>query len=176
MVAVCFSQPAGPILMKFLSLTSEQLAQLDAALQGTPCSGRYFKRIQSIRLNAQGYALPTISQLLEVHYNSVYHWIRRYEDQGLEGLRDQPQSGRPRRLDEADRASVEAWVKETPNQPKTVLAHIEQELDKTIHRNTLKRALKRWDYTYRRARASLHSKQNKTAVAEKKRNSTPSNA
>lgn len=161
--------------MKFLSLTSDQLAELDAALQGTPCSGRYFKRIQSIKLNAQGYALPTISQLLEVHYNSVYHWILRYENQGLAGLCDQPKSGRPRRLNETDQAVVEAWVKETPNQPKTVLAHIEQELDKTIHRNTLKRALKRWDYTYRRARTSLHSKQDPTAVTAKKRNSASSN-
>ena len=162
--------------MKFLSLTSQQLAELDSALQGAPCSGRYFKRIQSIKLNAQGYALPTISQLLEVHYNSVYHWILRYENQGLAGLGDQPKSGRPRRLNETDQAVVEAWVKATPNQPKTVLAHIEQELDKTIHRNTLKRALKRWNYTYRRARTSLHSKQDPTAVAQKKRNSASSNA
>lgn len=160
--------------MKFLSLTSNQLAELDAALQGTPCSGRYFKRIQSIKLNAQGYSLPTISQLLEVHYNSVYHWILRYEHHGIEGLLDQPKSGRPHRLNETDQASIEAWVKETPNQPKTVLARIEQELDKTIHRNTLKRSLKRWDYTYRRARTSLHAKQDDTAVAEKKRNSKSS--
>ena len=162
--------------MKFLSLTSDQLAELDAALQGTPCSGRYFKRIQSIKLNAQGYGLPTISQLLEVHYNSVYHWMLRYETQGLKGLRDHPKSGRPRRLAAVDQALVEAWVKETPNQPKTVLAHIEQVLDKTIHRNTLKRALKRWDYTYRRARTSLHSKQDPTAVAAKKKSSMASSA
>ena len=160
--------------MKFLSLTPDQLAELDAALQGSPCSGRYFKRIQSIKLNAQGYSIPTISQLLEVHYNSVYHWLLRYENQGLEGLGDQPKSGRPRQLSEADQPLIEAWVEETPNQPKTVLARIEQELDKTIHRNTLKRALKRWDYTYRRARASLHSKQNDPAVASKKKKSKPS--
>jgi transposase len=155
--------------MKFLSLTPDQFAELDAALQGTPCSGRYFKRIQSIKLNAQGYSIPRISQLLDVHYNSVYHWLLRYENQGIEGLRDQPKSGCPRRLSETDQPLIEAWVKETPNQPKTVLARIEQELDKTIHRNTLKRALKRWDYTYRRARTSLHSKQDDIAVAKKKR-------
>ena len=159
--------------MKFLSLTPKQWAELDASLQGSPCSGRYFKRIQSIKLNAQGYSLPTIRQLLDVHYNSVYQWIRRYENQGIEGLRDQPKSGRPRRLNEADQPLIEAWIKETPNQPKTVLARIEQELDKTIHRNTLKRTLKRWDYTYRRARTSLHSKQDDTAVAHKKRNPYP---
>ena len=160
--------------MKCLSLTPTQRAELDAALQGSPCSGRYFKRIQSIKLNAQGYSLPTISQLLDVHYNSVYQWIRRYETRGIEGLRDQPKSGRPRRLSAADQPVIEAWVNETPNQPKTVLARIEQELNKTIHRNTLKRALKRWDYTYRRARTSLHAKQDDTAVAKKKRNSKSS--
>jgi transposase len=87
---------------KYLSLTSEQLDELDAALRGTPCSGQYFKRIQSIKLNAQQYSIPAIRQILDVHYNSVYHWIRHYEAEGIDGLRDQPKSGRPSLLGEED--------------------------------------------------------------------------
>ena len=160
--------------MKYLSLTPEQFDELDAALRGTPCSGQYFKRIQSVKLNAQEYSISTISQLLDVHYNTVYRWIGRYEAEGIDGLRDQPKSGRPSLLDEADRPSIEVWVKECPNQPKTILARIEDELDKTISRSTLKRALKQWGYSYHRARASLRSKRDKTAFAEKKRHSKPS--
>ena len=134
--------------LKFLSLTPEQLDELDAALRGTPCSGQYFKRIQSVKLNAQQYTLSTISQILDVHYNSVYHWIRHYEAAGIDGLRDQPKSGRPPLLGEADQPLIEAWVQETPNQPKTILARIEQELGKTISRSTLKRTLKQWGYSW----------------------------
>ena len=160
--------------MKFLSLTPEQLDELDASLRGTPCSGQYFKRIQSVKLNAQQYSISTIRHILDVHYNSVYNWIRCYEAEGIDGLRDQPKSGRPPLLEEADRASIEAWVKETPNQPKTLLARIEQELGKTISRSTLKRTLKQWGYSYHRARTSLRSKRDETAFAEKKKNSKSS--
>ena len=162
--------------MRFLTLTPEQLDELDAALGGTPCSGQYFKRIQSVKLNAQQYSISAISHIVDVHYNSVYRWIRQYEAQGIEGLRDQPKSGRPSLLKEADRPSIEAWVEETPNQPKTILARIEQELDKTISRSTLKRRLKQWGYSYHRARTSLRSKRDKTAFAEKKKNSKSSKA
>lgn len=160
--------------MKYLSLTPEQFDELDAVLSGPPCRGPYFKRIQSVKLNAQQYSISAISQILEVHYNTVYRWIRRYEAEGLEGLRDQPKSGRPSLLGEADRPSIEAWVEEIPNQPKTLLARIEQELDKTISRSTLKRTLKQWGYSYHRARTSLRSKRDETAFAEKKKNSTSS--
>ena len=132
------------MFMKYLSLTPEQLDELDAVLSGPPCRGQYFKRIQSVKLNAQQYSISAISHLLEVHYNTVYRWICRYEAEGIEGLRDQPKSGRPSLLGEADRPSIEAWVEEIPNQPKTVLARIEQELDKTVSRSTLKRTLKQW--------------------------------
>jgi transposase len=162
--------------MRTLSLTSDQFDELDAALHGPPCNGPYFKRIQSVKLNAQQYSISTISRLLDVHYNTVYRWICRYEAEGIDGLRDQPKSGRPSRLGEEDRPSIEAWVKEAPNQPKTILARIEQELDKTVSRSTLKRALKRWGYSYHRARTSLHSKRDKTAFAEKKTNSKSSKA
>jgi len=161
---------------KYLSLTSEQFDELDAALRGTPCRGQYFKRIQSIKLNAQQYSIPAISQILDVHYNSVYHWIRHYEAEGIDGLRDQPKSGRPSLLGEEDQPSIEAWVNETPNQPKTILARIEQELGKTISRSTLKRTLKQWGYSYHRARTSLRSKRDETAFAEKKKNSNSSRA
>jgi len=73
--------------MKYLSLTSDQWTELEAALQGLANRGRYFKRLQSIKLNAQGYSLPTIRPLLDVHYNSVYQWIGRYEAEGLAGRR-----------------------------------------------------------------------------------------
>ena len=162
------------MFMKYLSLTPEQLDELDAAVRGTPCSGQYFKRIQSIKLNAQQYSISAISDILDVHYNTVYRWIGRYEAQGIEGLLDQPKSGRPSLLGKEDQPSIEAWVEETPNQPKTILAHIEQELDKTISRSTLKRTLKQWGYSYHRARTSLRSKRDETAFAEKKKNSKSS--
>ncbi len=107
--------------------------------------------------------------MLEVHYNSVHTWITRYEKQGVAGLKDRPISGRPPILTAADQQQVEQFIRETPQQPKVVLAKVESELGKSISRDTLRRTLKSLDHTYRRVKKSLRSKRNNQKFEEKKR-------
>ena len=159
--------------MKFVSLEPEQRSALDAMMQSKECNHRTFKRLQSVQLSAQGYSIPQISTLLEVHYNSVYHWITAYEKEGIAGLKDQPISGRPPLLTEADRHQVEHFIRVTPQQPKVVLAKVESELGKSISRDTLRRTLKSLDHTYRRVKKSLRSKRDAPAFEGKKKRSKP---
>ena len=138
-------------------------------MQSKACDKRTFKRIQSVKLNAKGYSIPQISGLLDVHYNSVYIWITQYEKEGVAGLKDHPISGRPPILTEADKQLVEKLIRETPQQPKVVLAKVESELGKSISRDTLKRTLKSLNRTYRRVKKSLRSKRDDQEFEEKKR-------
>ena len=154
--------------MKFISLNPEQLSELDAMMQSKACDKRTFKRLQSVKLNAKGYSIPQISGLLDVHYNSVYNWITQYEKEGVAGLKDHPISGRPPILTEADKQLVEKLIRETPQQPKVVLAKVESELGKSISRDTLKRTLKSLNHTYRRVKKSLRSKRDDQEFEEKK--------
>ena len=78
-------------------------------------------------------------------------------------------SGRPPILTEKDKDRVEAFIQETPQQPKVVLARVETELGKTISRDTLRRVLKGLDHTYRRVRKSLRSKRDDQEFEAKKR-------
>ena len=135
--------------MKFVSLEPEHRSAIDALMQSKDCNHRTFKRLQSVKLNAQGYSIPQISTLLEVHYNSVYHWITAYEKEGIAGLKDQPISGRPTILTAADKQRVEEFIQETPQQPKVVLAKVESQLGKSISRDTLRRTLKSLDHNHR---------------------------
>lgn len=159
--------------MIYLSLNPEQVSELNTVMQSKDCDKRYFKRLQSVKLNAKGYSIPEISALLEVHYNSVYNWITRYKKDGVTSLKDTPPSGRPPLLTEADKPLVEAFVSAHPRQPKAVLARVEKELGKTISPDTLRRALKSMDHTYRRVKKSLHSKRDEQAFAAKKKSSKP---
>jgi transposase len=159
--------------MKFVSLEPEDRSAIDALMPSKDCNHRTFKRLQSVKLNAQGYSIPQISTLLEVHYNSVYHWITTYEKEGIAGLKDQPISGRPPLLSEADRHQVKHFIRATPQQPKVVLAKVESELGKSISRDTLRRTLKSLDHTYRRVKKSLRSKRNDAAFEGKKKSSKP---
>ena len=159
--------------MKFVSLSREQLSELDAVMRSKGCDKRTFKRLQSIKLNATGYSILQIIDLLGVHYKSAYNWISRYEKEGVAGLKDKPKSGRPPILTEKDKDRVEAFIQETPQQPKVVLARVETELGKTISRDTLRRVLKGLDHTYRRVRKSLRSKRDDQEFEAKKKRSKP---
>ncbi len=159
--------------MKFVSLSPDQLSELDAVMQSKDCDKRSFKRLQSIKLNARGYSILQVSELLEVHYNSAYNWITRYEKEGVAGLQDKPKSGRPTILTEEDKERVEEFIKETPQQPKVVLARVEAELHKSISRDTLRRVLKGLDHTYRRVKKSLRSKRDAQEFEAKKKRSRP---
>ncbi len=157
--------------MKYVSLEREQLSAIDAMMQSKECDKRYFKRLQSVKLNARGYSIPKISGLLEVHYNSVYNWITQYEKEGVAGLKDRPIRGRPPILTESDKQQVEEFTLKTPHQPKVILARIEAELGKTISRDTLKRTLKSLGHTYRRVKKSLRSKRDDQKFEAKKKRS-----
>ena len=157
--------------MKFVSLSREQLSELNGVMRSKDCDKRTFKRLQSIKLNATGYSIVQISDLLEVHYKSAYNWISRYEKEGVEGLKDKSKSGRPPILTEADKHRVEEFIKETPQQPKVVLARVEAELHKSISRDTLRRVLKGLDHTYRRVKKSLRSKRDDQDFEAKKKRS-----
>lgn len=129
--------------MKQVRLTKQQRQQLKQAMKGKHLSGRYLKRLQSIRLNDRGYQVTRISELLEAHYNSVRNWLKRYEQGGLAALAEKPREGRPRLLNEEQEAQVRAWVEEEPRQLKRVRAKVASEFEQSISVDTLKGTLKR---------------------------------
>jgi len=56
---------------------------------------RVVRRAQMIRLSAAGVTAPEIAALWEVNDQTVRRVIRRFETEGLAGLRDRPRQGRP---------------------------------------------------------------------------------
>jgi transposase len=129
--------------MKQLSLNVEQQRELEEAMKSKNTSGRYLKRLQSIKLNSRGYAIASISELLEVHYNSVYNWLKRYEQGGLPALAEKPRSGRPKLLSDEQEEQVRDWVDEEPRRLKQVLGKVEASFAVKLSQDTLKRILKR---------------------------------
>jgi transposase len=129
--------------MKQLHLTAQQRQELEQAMKAKHLSGRYLKRLQSIRLNDRGYQMTSISEVLEVHYNSVRNWFKRYEQGGVAALAEKPREGRPRILNDEQEAQVRAWVNEEPRLLKRVLAKVASEFEQSVSVDTLKRTLKR---------------------------------
>lgn len=52
-------------------------------------------RCQMILLSAGGHSTAEIAELTLFDENTVLYWFNRYETDGIAGLEDRPQSGRP---------------------------------------------------------------------------------
>ena len=59
------------------------------------------ERARIVLLTSKGMSVIQVSERLQVTRPTVYKWRERYEETGVEGLQDQPRSGRPTQLTEA---------------------------------------------------------------------------
>ena len=61
-------------------------------------NARVCRRLLALRQLALGHSIEQASQVSLVSVSQIYNWIRRYEEQGIEGMRDRPRCGAPQRL------------------------------------------------------------------------------
>jgi transposase len=95
-----------------LELTAGQRSALEAAAAVERRVGRW-KRYRAIVLLAEQ-APETVAAALGCARASVYSWAAAWRRRGLEGLRERPRGGRPRRLAGAGEATLEALLASDP--------------------------------------------------------------
>ena len=156
--------------MKYLNVSKSEIIDLFKILGKDP-SAQNFQRAQAIRLSSKGHSIKEISEMLDVHYNSAYNWVTKYQIEGFRGLLDKPRSGRPRKISDSEMGIVEAIVNEEPRRIIVSLPKIEKQLGAKVSLWTVQRALKRNNYSYKRTRKSLKDKRNEKEFNIKK-NST----
>lgn len=82
---------------------SEESDRTLQELRVAPRVAQHIKdRAHMVRLNAQGWNVPAISEIFECQEQTVRETLRRWEKGGLGGLWDTPGRGMKRRWDEAD--------------------------------------------------------------------------
>lgn len=129
--------------MKRIELSQDERKELQDAINSRQVTGRRLKRLQSVLFNDQGHSMSAISTLLDVHYNSVCNWLKRYKQGGVAALEEKLREGRPKLLSEAQEAQVRAWVEDEPRHLKRVVAKVETTFGVELSIDTLKRVLKR---------------------------------
>jgi transposase len=60
---------------------------------------RVARRLHAIQLNLDGHSGPEIARILSVHRANVSLWLRRWQEDGLEGVLEGHREGRPPELD-----------------------------------------------------------------------------
>ena len=106
--------------MKYVQpLTPEQRDLLDRTMR-SDASFRARTRAHSLLLSSQGKTITDIAQTYQVHRVTVSSWITNWEDLGVQGLYDQPRSGRPRKLNPEEQEIAIQYHKEEPRSLKNV--------------------------------------------------------
>lgn len=91
-----------------IELTLEERAELERRANAHTSTVRAARRARIILLCADGLALRRIAAVVEMDQHQVGRWRRRFLAHRLDGLVDQPRSGRPRRLGHDERMEMAA--------------------------------------------------------------------
>lgn len=67
-------------------------------------------RMRIVVLALQGKTAKQISEVVFYSHRSVQSWIKRYNSGGVKALKDQPRSGRPKKLNKAQERRVRKFV------------------------------------------------------------------
>ena len=128
--------------IKTVELTRAQRAALEKGYR-TGASHAFRTRCQMIPLKSEQRASAEIADLLGCCEVVVNNWLKRYESEGIDGLRTKPGRGRKPLLDsEKDLPSVKAAVAANRQRISVAKAELEAELGKTFSTKTLERYIK----------------------------------
>jgi transposase len=128
--------------IKTVELTRAQRTALEKGYHAGE-SHAFRVRCQMILLKSERRTAADIADLLGCCEVVVNNWLKRYEAEGVEGLRTKPGRGRKPVLDaEQDLPSVKAAVTANRQRISLAKAELEAELGKTFSTKTLERYIK----------------------------------
>jgi transposase len=122
--------------------------------------GRVSERMRAVLLSGRGYSVPEIARIFECDEATVREWIRRFEAEGVAGLRDRPKSGRRPRATPAARETLRrAVTTERPAQGSWTVVLLQVQLVVTtgvrVSRTTVRRLLVALGFRWRRPKLAL---------------------
>lgn len=91
-----------------IELTAEERLELERRANAHTSMVRAARRARIILLCADGVALRRIAAAVDLDQHQVGEWRRRFLAHRIDGLADQPRSGRPRRLGHDERMEMAA--------------------------------------------------------------------
>lgn len=73
------------------------VAEVQAAMKQAKHAVAY-RRLQAILFRMQGQSIVETCRQVQISRDTLNAWVRRWNENGVDGLHPQPRSGRPRRL------------------------------------------------------------------------------
>ena len=128
--------------IKGVALGEEERQELEQEYR-TGKTHSYRQRCRGVLLKGAGRSSAAVAEQLGCHEVTVNGWLKRYEVEGIEGLKTRSGRGRKPILDEADLVKVKAVVAEHRQKLSVARAELEQVLGKSFSQDTLTRFVKK---------------------------------
>lgn len=129
--------------------------------------GRVAERARMILLSAKGFTVQRIMQVFDLVDETVYKWFDRFEEEGPEGLFDRDRSGRPPEIDEHAQAELDRLLEGSPLDEgydftrwtvPLLKSYLKERLGIDVAETTVRRALERLDFVWRRPKWHLYGR------------------
>lgn len=130
---------------KIVNLSQEQRAELEKGYRKGK-NHTFRERCQMILLKAENRTSLEVAEILGCCEVVVNNWLKRFEAEGIKGLKTRAGRGRPPILSQQNPAhlkKVAGAIEEHPNSVKTAIAKLEADLGLNLSPDTLKRFLKK---------------------------------
>lgn len=97
-------------------LSASQARELERIVREGRGEARLYRRARMVQLASSGASISAIAQAMGTNRGRVGEWLARFQEEGVEGLRDQPRSGRPVELTALERHQVVAAACSSPSE------------------------------------------------------------
>lgn len=160
-------EPNGPVMQLRFVDTPEENEHEELHRMTQQEVGRVAERARMVLLSSQGFTVPEICRIFEMTDDTLYTAVSRrrrfdrFEEEGPEGLFDRERSGRPREIDEEAEAELERLLEHSPVEEgytfttwtvPLLRSHLQDHLGLAISEQTVRRALHRLEFVWRRPR------------------------
>lgn len=95
-------------------ILNKELAEQAKAEQKKIKDHKVSCRLQAI-ISCSKSSISQVSSILDINRTTLWRWIKRFSEHGIEGLRDRPKGHMPSKLGENERAQISLWLKESKN-------------------------------------------------------------
>ena len=97
-------------------LSASEAGELERIVREGRGEARVYRRARMVQMAASGASISSIARALGTNRTRVGEWLRRFEDEGIEGFEDQPRSGRPVEITALERHQVIAAACSAPRE------------------------------------------------------------
>jgi transposase len=127
------------------------------------------QRVQAILLFDQGKTnLDDLASIINVCSTSIYNWIIRWQENGIEGLYDLEGRGRKPLFSFSEELTIISLIEDTPDSMIKIVDEVEDLTGKRAHVETLRRIAKKHGKVWKRKRKILKGKPDEEAYKQGK--------